>query len=247
MSIPLELPRLRNLVKVSEIVDLCLTLLRIPSPPCQEREIAAKVAETMQRIGLCDVTVDGLSNVYGMFDSGQPGDTLLLMSHTDTPPSGTILPKVVNGSQVGKKEEVVTGDGAVAPKGQLSAMLIAAKALIEAGAIKRGKLLVAGCVRDTTANHDGIRYLLKENGLAPDIAIVGEPTDNKILLGCRGRFEIEVIATGQPSHAGSPEKGVNPLYSIAELLVKTRKLDLPRHPGCRICDSHANRHSVREG
>jgi succinyl-diaminopimelate desuccinylase len=227
--IQMDMNLIEDRINASDLVELCLSLIRIRSPPCEERDAAIEVARVMKGMGLQNVKVDELFNVYGMFDSGNPGKTLMLMSHMDAVPSGATAPEIANGSRFGKTGKIVTGDGAAGPKSQLAAMLIAAKSLMDANVLKKGRLLLAGCVRDTTANHEGVRYLLREDELSPDAAVVGEPTDNKILSGGRGRLEIEVRAIGRSAHAGSPETAVNPLYGIAELLEESRKLVLPAH------------------
>ena len=65
---------------------------------------------------------------------------------------------------------------------------------------------------------------LNERGIRPDIAIVGEPTEMRIIEGHKGCFEYTTRFTGLEGHGSSPDNGVN----AAEYAVRyvSRLLDL---------------------
>ena len=82
---------------------------------------------------------------------------------------------------------------------------------------------------------------LKDNGLFDlisnhksffkivDLAIVGEPTDNTIQLGCVGSIHAEVIFKGQACHSARPWQGENALYKAVPFIEKMSKLKREPH------------------
>jgi putative selenium metabolism hydrolase len=69
-------------------------------------------------------------------------------------------------------------------------------------------------------NCDGycLLHLIENEGIRPDLVIIGEPTDLGVYRGQRGRVEAVISARGVSSHAAHPEEGVNALYKLAPVL-----------------------------
>ncbi|WP_024791135.1 succinyl-diaminopimelate desuccinylase [Lebetimonas sp. JS032] len=80
----------------------------------------------------------------------------------------------------------------------------------------------------------GTKYMLeilKEKNLIPDYAIVAEPTCEKefgdaIKIGRRGSINGVLKKTGLQGHAAYPEKSVNPIHKVAQVLHKIAGADL---------------------
>lgn len=51
--------------------------------------------------------------------------------------------------------------------------------------------------------------VLKERGIRPDRAIIGEPTEMKVIEGHKGCCEVQVHVTGREGHGSRPDLGVN--------------------------------------
>ncbi|GAB4304327.1 MAG: acetylornithine deacetylase [Roseovarius sp.] len=51
--------------------------------------------------------------------------------------------------------------------------------------------------------------LLKDNGLRPSIAIIGEPTSMRVIEGHKGCYEYTTRFTGMAGHGSAPDRGVN--------------------------------------
>ncbi|MBE5812475.1 MAG: M20 family metallopeptidase [Clostridiales bacterium] len=60
---------------------------------------------------------------------------------------------------------------------------------------------------DEEIGFGGIYDILKTNEKFPDIMLFGEPTDNEILSGSKGLFEIHISFKGIKAHSSNPEKG----------------------------------------
>ena len=65
---------------------------------------------------------------------------------------------------------------------------------------------------------------LRQQPLQPSIAIVGEPTDMKIVDGHKGCCEYTVKFDGLPGHSSMPERGVNAAEYAARFVIKLLEL-----------------------
>jgi acetylornithine deacetylase/succinyl-diaminopimelate desuccinylase-like protein len=165
---------------------------------------------------------------------GEEPRYVFLGTHTDTPQAGSLSepfsPKICDGSLFGKRGLVLRGRGAAAPKACLASIIVAAKAVINSHVRLRKGLIIGAYTRDLLANHDGIRELTSNLGLRISEAIVGEPSDNKIVVGARGRVEVEVKSIGRPVHAGEPDVGINPILKMSKFITALKDLALDFHP-----------------
>ncbi len=162
--------------------------------------------------------------------------SLLYNGHMDTVPPGTMpdpyAAKVMDGGEFGVGGEVVYGRGASDMKGALAAMVFAGGILRDSGLKLGGDLVVTAVVMEELTASFGSRYLIAEDGLKPSVAVVGEASNLDLAIGHRGLFYPEVTVRGKSSHASAPERGVNALYKMAEIIGEVQKLAprLPAHP-----------------
>lgn len=218
--------------ELGHAVRLLRRLIKVPSYD-DESQVALLIANEMMDSGFKNVKIDKLYNVVGRIEGSVGSKTLLYVSHSDTSPPGRMKDaysaKIVKGEKYGKKGEVIYGRGASGVKGALAAMILAGRLLRKNRFILMGELIVAATARTEQANHDGLRYLVKKDGISADMAVNGECTDNKIVLGSRGRVEFDVVVPGVVSHAGEPQKGVNAISGMAKFLNEISKMSLPTH------------------
>jgi acetylornithine deacetylase/succinyl-diaminopimelate desuccinylase-like protein len=194
--------------------------IRSANPPGLERPVAEWLAARLQHIAN-GVSVEALTedraNVVATFDFG-PGPTLLLCSHSDVVPvqdEGQWDPVIHDGRLIGR--------GACDAKGAIAAMIGACERL----AARRGDLggtLLLACVADEESDAEGVRALVTR-GLHADAAIIGEPTDNLVVLKSRGSVRVGVRFQGQAAHASSPSQGVNAIYGAARFILAIETLD----------------------
>lgn len=222
-------------ISEDDILRYAKEMIAVPSPTGQEAAVAKKIAELMKEFS-DDVALDEHSNVLCVVKGKRPGKTILISTHTDTlhssAPGEAPGAKIADGKEFGKTGKVLLGPGAAAPKGALAAMLAAGKALAQSKDFA-GQVVVAGYVQDLSANHIGVITLLEtlaKREIKVDAIVLGEPSDNVIVLGARGRMEIRITVKGKPTHAGSPDKGVNAVEMMAYLISSLRDLQLLTHP-----------------
>jgi len=192
-------------------------MVRIPSLSTQEGEVAARLAEEMRRVGISDVRVNGIGSVIGRIGAGG-GQKLLFNGHMDT--VGVSDPSAWSRDPFGAEIEdgVLYGRGAVDMKGALAAMVYAGKMLLDAGVSLDGDLYLVGVVQEEPCEGLAMRILIEEEGLRPDLVVLGEPTNLQVSRGQRGRMEMRVTVQGKACHSSAPHLGQNAIYGASRLI-----------------------------
>ncbi len=118
--------------------------------------------------------------------------------------------------------EFVWGRGSCDAKGITASMIGAAEKLLAAGARNFGLLFVVGEERNSAgakaaaANPRGSRFLIN-----------GEPTENRLALGCKGALRYEITAQGKLAHSAYPELGHSAIHTLFDVLRDVRQIPLP--------------------
>jgi putative selenium metabolism hydrolase len=201
----------------NDLVTFLQDLVRTPSPSTQEKAVAERLAEEMRQVGFPQVKRDRIGNVIGRLGD-DTGPRLIYNGHMDTVGVGD--PASWSRDPYGAQLEggVLYGRGACDMKGSLAAMVYGAKALLDAGVQLAGELCMAGVVQEEPCEGLAMRVLVEEEGLRPDLVVLGEPTNLQISRGQRGRIEMQAAVRGRSCHASAPEHGRNAIYDAARLL-----------------------------
>ena len=118
--------------------------------------------------------------------------------------------------------EFLWGRGSCDAKGIVAAMVAAVEKLLSAGTRNLGLLFVVGEERNSAgakaaaATPRGSRFLIN-----------GEPTENKLALGCKGALRFELTAKGKLAHSAYPELGHSAIHDLLEVLHEIRQIPLP--------------------
>jgi acetylornithine deacetylase/succinyl-diaminopimelate desuccinylase-like protein len=91
--------------------------------------------------------------------------------------------------------------------------------------------LVLTAVSDEEGNSLGSHNLIREGKVEGDICLIPEPTGEMIMLGCRGRFVVDITVHGKAAHGARPHLGVNAIEDAARVIshlsrIKPRKHEL---------------------
>ena len=195
-------------------------LIRIPSMPGEEGELARRVVAEMEDLGYDEAWTDELGSVVGVVRGGA-GPTVMLSAHLDMvaagdpdewehPPFDGVI-----------ADGFLHGRGAMDIKGPLAIQTHVAAAL--RGRVQ-GDIVVAHPVYEERGGW-GMDHLTREGGgLRPDAAIIGESTQGDIAIGHRGRAEVEIVAQGLAGHASAPERARNALDLVPPILAGVRDL-----------------------
>lgn len=212
-----------------DAIEFARDLIRIPSPSGGEKQVAARVLEELRTLGFDESWSDSVGNVIGRIRGRGEGPSLMLCSHLDVvdigdpedweyPPYGAV---VDNG--------FLHGRGAMDIKGPLAIQTYAAAHFTENR--PEGDLIVAHTVYEERGGW-GIRNLLDEGIVEPEIIIIGEATDGDICIGHRGRAELVIEIRGVAGHASAPERARNPIDALETLVPTLQRFaeKLPEDP-----------------
>ena len=187
-----------------------------------EVEIGVYVADELEALGL-DVTTyeiaPGRVNVVGILKGSGGGRNLLLNAHMDTVGvEGMTIPPFGGDLRDGR----VYGRGAQDMKASLAAMIAAVKALVDAGIIMSGDLLITG-VADEEYVSIGTEALVKQ--VKADAAIVTEPTEMNLSRAHRGYIWFDVETFGRAAHGSRYAEGIDANMRMGRFLVELGKLE----------------------
>lgn len=210
----------------ARMVSFCSRLIQTPSLPGQEGDAAALIQEEMRTLGYDDVWTDAVGNVIGAI-RGSGGKSLMLNTHMDHvdagDPSGWPFPPFEGRVHDGQ----VWGRGAMDIKGPTTAQVYGAALLRAAGLTPPGDVYVVGAVQEELG---GLGSVELGRTLRVDRAVVGEASSNTIRRGHRGRIELIARVHGRSCHASMPDQGINPLYSLGELLTRLQDVETMEDP-----------------
>jgi succinyl-diaminopimelate desuccinylase len=219
-----------------EVISLLRSLVDIPSPTGEERELANFIASYTETTGFSSTLMSDHWDVVARVTGSMPGPKILFLTHTDhSKPSPSIQAhraEITDGERFGKRGKVITGKGSCAPKSTLAAMLYAGKTLAALKTRLKGSFILAAVSRDLWTNHDGVREVADRGWIDSDMAIVGEPSGNQPAIGARGIYHFTITMEGKPTHWGRPKEGINPIWGIPDLLKLIEHMThvLPSHP-----------------
>jgi acetylornithine deacetylase len=219
---PRLLERVLAEVREDELVSMCCDVINIPSPTGEELKMAEYMRDTLSALGLTvtwqDVE-DGRANVIGRWEGSGDGPALMFNGHMDTSNTGDEF--FLTG--IGYKPVAVVrggfiyGLGIYNMKGALCCYTHAVKALQRAGVRLVGDVIVgavAGEIEKTQwGEFKGRQYrgygvgthYLVNHGVLPDMCILGEPTDMKLVLEHSGSMWARISTKGIYVHTAFAE------------------------------------------
>ncbi|MCL5075699.1 MAG: M20 family metallopeptidase [Chloroflexi bacterium] len=222
----MEGKRLLEAINESEVIDFARAMIRIPSEVGHESRLAGFLADLFAGMGL-RVQKRELSpnrlNVLGILEGKRRPEKIALLfhGHTDTiPVLGMKDP--FSGDLV---DGYIWGRGSVDQKGGLAAATMAIKALAEARVPLDESVAIAAVI-DEESEHRGSMGLV-EDGLQASWAIVTEPSDLKLVIGCKGTLPVKICVTGKTAHGSRPWLGINAIVKATRVIDKLCKVPLP--------------------
>lgn len=222
-----------------DCVELLQQMIRIPSFPGEEGEIASFLGEKLKDI--CDTSyVDELNNVVGIIEGQDDGPLMMLNGHIDhafigdmhEPFSG----KLMDGESWGSEGPVIYGRGACDNKGAVAAMIAAAAELRKRRNFN-GKLILAAVALEETGDGTGIKKVLDALEEKPDVVLIGEATNLDVCLGHRGKVEFLLETLGSTAHSSNPGNGINAILLMTEFMNAWQLVELPNHEILGHCTS----------
>ncbi|MDH3298489.1 MAG: YgeY family selenium metabolism-linked hydrolase, partial [Gemmatimonadota bacterium] len=207
----------------SRIVGFLRDMIAIPSESKHEGERCERIRREFESLGFDDVFIDRLGNVVARIGSGPL--KILIDGHIDCVGVGD--PDAWEHDPFeGKLEDgKVWGRGAVDELPVVACAAYGAKMLIERGVPEDVTLYLTASVMEEDCDGYCLIHLIENEGIRPDVVVIGEPTDMGVYRGQRGRVEAVITARGVSSHAAHPDQGVNALYKLAPILQDIESLN----------------------
>jgi acetylornithine deacetylase len=200
------------------LVELALRLVSTPSFTGSEQAAAELVREVLDGLGLqtqWQQVEDGRANVLGTWAGTGGGPTLMFNGHLDTSYSGREpwLQGIRGFQPEGfERDGRIYGLGISNMKGALACYVEAVRALQDVGVRLRGDVLIAAVAGEIEKTQQGdaqgaeyrgyaagSRYLVAHGGVA-DMCILGEPTENKLVLAHFGSLWLRLSTHGPFVH-----------------------------------------------
>jgi len=207
-------------MKIDErrLVDLALRLVSTPSFTGSEQAAAELVRAELEGSGLAvqwQQVEDGRANVLGTWAGTGGGPTLMFNGHLDTSYSGREpwLAGIPGFQPEGfERDGRIYGLGISNMKGAVACYVEAVRALQDTGVRLRGDVLIAAVAGEIEKTQQGdaqgaeyrgyaagSRYLVTHGGVA-DVCILGEPTENKLVLAHFGTLWLRLSTHGPFVH-----------------------------------------------
>jgi acetylornithine deacetylase/succinyl-diaminopimelate desuccinylase-like protein len=220
------------------LVELALRLVSTPSFTGSEEAAAELMRSELAFLGLqvqWQQVEDGRANVLGTWPGAGGGPTLMLNGHLDTSYSGREpwLAGIPGFQPQGfEREGRIYGLGISNMKGALACYVEAVRALRDSGVRLKGDVLVAAVAGEIEKTQQGeaqgaeyrgyaagSRHLVGHGGAA-DMCILGEPTENKLVLAHFGTLWMRLSTRGPFVHTAfsSGRLGENSIVRMRDVL-----------------------------
>ena len=206
-----------------EMTTFLRDMIAIPSESAGEREVVARVAAEMVRVGFDEVKVDRLGNVLGRVGSGPV--VVAIDGHLDTVGVGDPTTWTRDPYRGDLRDGVVYGRGASDQEAGIAAAVHGARIAKELGLLDGVQLWVTGTVMEEDCDGLCWQFILKEGVLKPEVVVITEPTNLGVYRGHRGRMEMEVRTQGLSCHGSAPERGINAVYKMAPIVADIERLN----------------------
>src|SRR4051795_11982759 len=205
------------------LAELALQTVSVPSFTGSEEAMAELMRDVLADRELhvqWQQVEDGRANVLGTWAGSGGGPTLMFNGHMDTSYSGREpwLAEIPGFQPSGfERDGRIYGLGISNMKGALCAYVEAVRALREAGVRLRGDVMVAAVSGEIEKAQQGdaqgaefrgyatgSRHLVTHGGIA-DMCILGEPTENRVVLGHFGSLWLRISTRGNFVHTAFSE------------------------------------------
>jgi succinyl-diaminopimelate desuccinylase len=200
------------MITTDALADLLETLVNLPSETGQEQRIAEWVVQRLRGVGRGEILRSGHSVVWRGPQSGRP--LIVLAGHIDTVPA--------HGNATARRiDDRLHGVGASDMKAGDAVML----ALVESLDPARLRFDLATVFYDAEegpASNNGLGRVLHEMPWLREarLAVLLEPTNLQMELGCNGVLNAEVRVTGKAAHSARPWLGTNAIERAASWIVE---------------------------
>ncbi len=207
-----------------EILSFTQKLIQTKSYTGREENIALVVKEHMVQLGYDKTYIDKVGNVIGVLGSGD--SKILFDSHMDTVEVNDISKWTVDPFSGKLVDDKIYGCGSSDMKGALAATVYAGKMMKDLDLLENKTVYVVASVMEEDYDGEALHYLLTQGEIRPNYVVVCEPSNLHLALGHQGRALIKISVEGVSAHGSAPEKGVNAVYKMGQIITRVSERDL---------------------
>jgi acetylornithine deacetylase/succinyl-diaminopimelate desuccinylase-like protein len=208
------------------IVETAIAIQQIPAPTFDEARRGAEVAGRMRALGLADVQIDAVGNVYGRRAGHSGGPGLLIAAHLDTVfPAETDLAVRRDGMRI-------YGPGLGDNSMGVAALLHLAQALMKADVANAGDIwFVANVGEEGLGDLRGMRAAVEQLSGQIGAAIALEGCDpGRVIHAGLGVRRYQISATASGGHSWSQFGSPSAIHALVRLAAQLTQLDVPKQP-----------------
>ncbi len=207
-----------------DVTGFLREIIAIPSPSCEEADVARRIVAEMKDLGYDEVWSDPMGNVVGRVGDGKT--KVVLDAHMDTVGVGDPSAWPHDPFKGKLTDGIVFGRGASDNKGAVASQVYGGKLMADRrldGADVA--VYVVGTVMEEDCDGLALGYFLTETVTGVDAVVLGECTNLAVYRGHRGRMEIAVQTRGTSAHASAPERGENAVAAMAPIVLDVTELN----------------------
>ena len=205
----------------SDLIEFAQDLVKIKSYSGDEEKIIQCIKKKMMELDYDDVIIDSMGNIVGRIGNGQK--IIMFDSHVDTvevndfsdwthPPFDGVI-----------EDGRLHGRGSVDMKSSAAASIYAGAIAKKLGFHQDKTIYVSCTVLEEDCDGENLKQVFKEFGFTPDSMIICEPSGNKLVTGHKGKAQVAIKTHGVSAHGSAPEKGLNAIYEMAEIIKRIEK------------------------
>ncbi|MCP4369372.1 MAG: YgeY family selenium metabolism-linked hydrolase [Deltaproteobacteria bacterium] len=205
----------------SGLIEFAQDLVKIKSYSGDEKKIIEFIKEKMVELNYDDMLIDSMGNLVGQIGNGER--IIMFDSHVDTvevndvsewthPPFDGVI-----------QDDRLHGRGSVDMKSSVAASIYAGAVAKRLGFHHDKTIYVSCTVLEEDCDGENLKHLFSECDFKPDYMIICEPSANKLATGHKGKAQTAIKTHGRSAHGSAPEKGLNAIYEMAEIIQRIEK------------------------
>jgi len=210
-----------------ELIELFKYLINSKSETPDDGGILDFIEDYLEGFHAIRVDVEDVKNLF-IYKKFSEGEHLCFAGHVDVVPAGEGWES--NPYIATQKDGYIYGRGTQDMKSGVAAFTQAVK---NTTAFEGTLSLLLTSDEEGDAIHGTVKVLeyLKEKEMLPNVCVVAEPTceekfGDAIKVGRRGSINGYITLKGKQGHAAYPEKAINPIHQIAQVLGSMAGVDL---------------------
>ena len=218
---------IKSKIKEEEITNLAQELIKIPSDETAgEKEVCEYLESFLKSLGMkvrLQEVLPNRPNIIAEVIGDDVGRSIMFNGHVDTVPIGDIKKWSMDPYSAIIKDNKLFGRGSTDMKGSIASMIIAMKFIMNNVKKFNGKIIFTGVMAEETTGL-GTQKIVEEN-IKADMALVGEPSDEKIYRAHKGTMWFNLSTYGKLEHSSeSNSKSNNAIINMMKLIMEINKI-----------------------